>query len=372
MKRSVCKLISLTLCLIVLMSVVCVHAEESVVLYAEDGRSQAFPASEVDLQLTVGWYKEPVQRLYAEGKSKLFPVSEVDLQLTVGWYKEPVQRLYAEGKSRLFPVSEVDLQLTVGWYKEPVQRLYAEGKSKLFFKSDVAAQLAVGWSVEPVQRLYAVGKSQLFKKSDVPAQLLVGWSIEPLSRVYSLDGRTKYVTKSMIEANKKVGWYPYSDYVVAKAAQLQKKSYSDAAYFLQNAVTAATTVEDYNMFYGLLKNYCANWYGANDWRPVFIEKTYLTSIDGAKGVVIEMRNLTQKKIAKIELQFTCFDKNGNETCDAEGYSGVVNADADSVILSPAWSYPYKWKLSSYSQVASVGNVTLKKVYYSDGSVWERF
>lgn len=92
---------------------------QAVTLYAEDGRSANFPTHEVAAQLTVGWYTEPVQRLYAEGKSKLFKQSEVAAQLTVGWYTEPVQRLYAEGKSKLFKQSEVAAQLTVGWYRTP-------------------------------------------------------------------------------------------------------------------------------------------------------------------------------------------------------------------------------------------------------------
>ena len=74
---------------------------ESVCMYAEDGRTAWFDESEVEAQKTVGWYTEPVQRLYAEGKSKVFNQSEVSAQLTVGWYTEPVQRLYAEGKSSM-------------------------------------------------------------------------------------------------------------------------------------------------------------------------------------------------------------------------------------------------------------------------------
>lgn len=144
-------------------------------LYAEDGRTAEFANDVVAAQLTVGWYAEPVQRLYAEGKSKVFPKSQVDAQLKVGWYKEPVQRLYAEYESKLFPQSYVIAQLNLGWYTEPVQRLYAEGKSKVFLKSQVAAQLNVGWYTEPVQRLYAPGKSKLFPQSQVAAQLTVGW-----------------------------------------------------------------------------------------------------------------------------------------------------------------------------------------------------
>ena len=136
---------------------------ESVCMYAEDGRTAWFDESEVEAQKTVGWYTEPVQRLYAEGKSKVFKQSEVSAQLTVGWYTEPVQRLYAEGKNKLFKKSEVSAQLKVGWYTEPVQRLYTlDGRSKLFKKSEVSAQLKVGWYTTP-QNTYKKAYAQVLR-----------------------------------------------------------------------------------------------------------------------------------------------------------------------------------------------------------------
>lgn len=62
--------------------------ETQIPLYALDGRVEYFKVSEVDAQLTVGWYTEPVQVLYAvDGRSEVFKQSEVPAQLTVGWYE---------------------------------------------------------------------------------------------------------------------------------------------------------------------------------------------------------------------------------------------------------------------------------------------
>ena len=61
MKKTVLKTLSLTLCIIMMLSVICVSAESYVTLYAENGRSKAFPSSQVEAQLTVGWYREPVR-----------------------------------------------------------------------------------------------------------------------------------------------------------------------------------------------------------------------------------------------------------------------------------------------------------------------
>lgn len=60
-------------------------------LYTEDGRSKSFYLKDIQPQLSVGWYVEPVQRLYAPGKSQVFPKSMVPAQLTVGWSTTPVR-----------------------------------------------------------------------------------------------------------------------------------------------------------------------------------------------------------------------------------------------------------------------------------------
>ena len=155
MKDLIRKFILAVVCLEMVFSTMGTYAgpEKKIRLYTVDGRNQTFPESKVAAQLSVGWYIEPVQRLYAEGKSKIFPKAKVAKQLAVGWYIEPVQRLYAEGKSKLFPKSKVVEQLAVGWYIEPVRRLYApDGSSKLFPESKVVAQVSVGWKLQPVEK----------------------------------------------------------------------------------------------------------------------------------------------------------------------------------------------------------------------------
>ncbi len=110
-------LFTLILCVVMCISSISVFAEKLVTLYTEDGRSKPFPESQVEAQLTVGWYREPVQRLYAVNKSKVFKKSEVAAQLTVGWYTYPVTKLYAlDGREKVFATSQVAAQRTVGWY----------------------------------------------------------------------------------------------------------------------------------------------------------------------------------------------------------------------------------------------------------------
>ena len=240
MKKILKKAVALLIVMVTITSCMGAYAAESYRrLYTEDGRSKTFPESQVEAQLTVGWYKYPVQRLYKPGESEVFKSTQVNRKLKEGWSEEPyVQMFTVDGKSKYVLLSEVEDSKTegwyvgepimayaedgrtkyigsgeiaanekVGWYTQPVQRLYAEGKSKVFPKTQVAAQLNVGWYTEPVQRLYAPGKSKLFKKSQVAAQLNVGWYAEPITLMYAVDGRSKYVVESMVEANKNVGWY---------------------------------------------------------------------------------------------------------------------------------------------------------------------
>ncbi len=233
---------TITLILAVLMtlsSISVFNAEAYKKLYAEDGRSKYFPESQVEAQLTVGWYKYPVQRLYQPGKSEVFKQTEVNKKLKAGWSEEPYVEMFAldgrskyvllsaveankkvgwyvgkpikayaeDGRTKYIGSGEIAANEKVGWYTEPVQRLYAEGKSKVFKKSQVAAQLKVGWYTEPVQRLYAIGKSKLFKQSQVAAQLKVGWYPSPVITMYAVDGRTKVVQEKEKYDYMSVGWY---------------------------------------------------------------------------------------------------------------------------------------------------------------------
>ena len=84
--------------------------ETQIPLYALDGRVEYFKVSEVDAQLTVGWYTEPVQVLYAaDGRSEVFKQSEVPAQLTVGWYETREEALNVNISSKITASDIADL-----------------------------------------------------------------------------------------------------------------------------------------------------------------------------------------------------------------------------------------------------------------------
>ncbi len=96
-------------------------SEKYTMLYAPNDRSKSFASNTVSQQLTVGWYTEPVQILYAPGKSAVFKKSEVESQLIVGWYTEPVCTMYApDGNTIIVLVSEKMDYINNGWYTEPI------------------------------------------------------------------------------------------------------------------------------------------------------------------------------------------------------------------------------------------------------------
>lgn len=102
--------------------------ENYTMLYAPNDRSKSFPSNTVEAQLTVGWYTEPVQTLYAPGKSAVFKKSQVEAQLGVGWYTEPISTMYApDGRTINVPNSEIEAYKKVGWYvniKEAIASKY--------------------------------------------------------------------------------------------------------------------------------------------------------------------------------------------------------------------------------------------------------
>ena len=106
--------------------------ENTVTLYAIDGRTITVYKSEVDAYLNVGWCRsleETQQTLYApDGRTITVYKSEVDAYLNAGWYRsleETQQTLYApDGRTITVYKDEVPSYKNVGWYES-----YSEAQS---------------------------------------------------------------------------------------------------------------------------------------------------------------------------------------------------------------------------------------------------
>lgn len=99
--------------------------EDTITLYALDGRTIEVSESEVPAYLNVGWYRtleETRQTLYApDGSTITVFKSEVPAYLNVGWYEtleETQQTLYApDGRTIIVYKSEVLAYKSAGWYE---------------------------------------------------------------------------------------------------------------------------------------------------------------------------------------------------------------------------------------------------------------
>lgn len=113
-------------------------SENYTMLYALNDRSKSFPADSVSEQLTVGWYTEPVQTMYApDGRTINIVNSEVDTYIKVGWYTEPVCTMYApDGRTINISESEVESYKKVGWYtnqKDAIASKYPKHNIRILY-----------------------------------------------------------------------------------------------------------------------------------------------------------------------------------------------------------------------------------------------
>ena len=95
-----------------LLDEVVVEEERTVTLYSLDGREEVVKESDVEAQLTVGWYLEPVTVLYSkDGRAEVTPVSKVEEQKTVGWYEQPININYSAFEKTNIPAYCLDKML---------------------------------------------------------------------------------------------------------------------------------------------------------------------------------------------------------------------------------------------------------------------
>jgi hypothetical protein len=80
-----------------------------ITLYSLDGREEIVAEEEVNAQLTVGWYLEPMTVLYAkDGRTEIIPLREKEAQLQVGWYEQPININYSAFEKTNIPASCLD------------------------------------------------------------------------------------------------------------------------------------------------------------------------------------------------------------------------------------------------------------------------
>lgn len=297
-------------------------ANDTVTLYAPDGRTREVPANEVDAYLKVGWYKNPVTILYSsDGRTRVTFLDEVDAYLKAGWYRTKEEALYVtlyapDGRTRSTLRSEVDAYLRVGWYRT---------------------------------------KEEIY------------------TTMYALDGRTKEVLKADVAANQRVGWYLYPDYVIAKAdALLSTNGYSDAVDYVEEIMDKSVGQSYYSTLVNKRNSLCSAW-RQKIGCPVAILDSWITyNSIGIPEVHVFYRNLTPATLNAFELEFTCIDAYGNVTTDFPTlYNGNITGQSDHENLEPYGVSGGYWTLYNNERTTSIRNLHMIRAAFSDGTIWKR-
>lgn len=179
-------------------------AADKAILYNKNNEAGSYPVHLLKKYEYAGWSTKPYVTMYTEdGRTGVFKESEVAAQETVGWYKEPVQRLYAPGKSSVFKKSEVDAQLAVGWYTYPVQKVYAaDGRTKVISESEVEAYVKVGWYRSKLEAVASNYPDHNVKVYSVHFYKNSVGGIEPKIEVINDSGKTvKYIYITAVPYN---------------------------------------------------------------------------------------------------------------------------------------------------------------------------
>ena len=93
---------------------------------------------------------------------------------------------------------------------------------------------------------------------------------------------------------------------------------------------------------------------------------------GTPEANIEFINLDRRTIVSFEVEFTCYDSYGNVTTDFPIlYDGSLTGYTDRESIEYLDLPCYSWALYSNERTSSIGNIKLKKVAFSDGTIWYR-
>ena len=246
-----------------------------------------------------------------------------------------------------------------------------------------------GYTALPLEELTMVGEINWHPQSRTLKMWVVGVDVSPVQQsveilyvpMYSTDGKVKWLTPYNTIAYKNDGWLYFGDYLVYKANEIQKNSgYEDAITFLQNEISSLnTTKTDHNVSYiSSSKNAYTKlidmykiWSGEIG-SPVMCINSTVNALDsGTPQLQAELWNISGKNINSFVMEFTCFDENDKETTDfPELYNGTVEANASSAGLSIGEKDTFTMALNSNKKAKSVKDLKIKKVVFSDGTIWE--
>lgn len=399
MKKSLKSLVCITATLLMATSVYAAKTE----LYALDGRTIFVDENQVEAYTAegMGWYLEKPVTMYAlDGRSLVVAADKVEAHKAVGWYLE--NELPKDGEEP--ENTQTDAEVTVpDEGQEPdekeeipndtatVRIKYTEGTIISVPAEHLKMYLALDWVVvdgdsatsEFVTMYNEDGVSKQVPVDEVSKYELAGWSTKSPDKeymtVYSYDGEKKEIAKDMYESYKAEGWYSaYDEAVYAYAAfgngsdvlgatkLLEDKRYELAFNMVKEAIDKIedTQSEYVTMLYYLRTTITDAWREAAN-SPLGFINYWFTDRGEKKFVIFEYRNISNSRIKYFEINF--------DICDAEGKVIETNSGSyfvDNLQLVPCDKTRVGWEAKSGQDAASITNVKVKEVRFSDGTVWK--
>ena len=396
MKKSLKSLVCITATLLMATSVYAAKTE----LYALDGRTIFVDENQVAAYTAegMGWYLEKPVTMYAlDGRSLVVAADKVEAHKAVGWYLENELPKDDEAPEN----TETDAEITIPEEdKVPevkdeapatVRIKYTDGTIITVPAEHLKMYLALDWvevdgetaTSEFVTMYNADGISKQVPVDEVSKYELAGWSIKNPEKeymtVYSYNGETKEIAKDMYETYKAEGWYSaYDEAVYAYAAfgngsdvlgavkLLEDKRYELAFNMVKDAIDKIedTQSEYVTMLYYLRTSVTDAWREAAN-SPLGFINYWFTDRGEKKFVIFEYRNISNSRIKYFEINF--------DICDAEGKVIETNSGSyfvDNLQLVPCDKTRVGWEAKSGKDAASITNVKVKEVRFSDGTVWK--
>lgn len=229
-----------------------------------------------------------------------------------------------------------------------------------------------GYSYVPATIIYHPdGRTMMVSAEERPVYLANGWLSSPGTTLYASDGRTKMVSEDQIEANRLVGWMTIADYIIFKANEIaEAKGYNEAFSFLYYFISSSGPFHD--TITQKMKELYQTWRLKNGNVPVAIEGyTIEKNSIGIPEVRLDVFNLTDKTIQRIDVTWTCLDAYGNPTSDNYNSNGIFEGYSDLKMPPYDGSRSPKWTMNGHQQTTSITNCSVIGVAFTDGTSWRR-
>lgn len=389
-------------CLISLLCISTTVFAEKTTLYALDGRTLLVDENQIAVYTAegMGWFLEkPVTMYSADGRTIVVPADRVEAQKAVGWFVKEEQPVpappteapqtpensqptttgdavikYTDGTIIRVPEAHVSMYKTLGWEKVNPQFnqfgnviIYnSEGDSREILFDEVEKYVKEGW-------LFAAPGTEV-ETPETPS-MPSGENIT----IYHYDGSKKEINSNEYETYKAKSWgltYDEAVYIYAVLGDggeniganslLESKKYELAYRKIEDALTKieAGNSQYVQMLYSLRSNVLKTWESAAN-SPLGFINYWFSDRNGKKVITFEYRNLSDKNITYIGLDFDICDGEGEVIETNAGYYYVNNLQ-----LLPCNKARVTWAIKSGDLAKNIKNLKVKEVRFADGTSWK--